>query len=58
LKTKKNGKIGGKKREIFRTNIIKEKNSSSIFKKKIGKIEQKNTNFCFFKETKKRKTKR
>jgi len=25
LKTKKNEKIGGKKKEIFRTNIIKEK---------------------------------
>jgi hypothetical protein len=59
LKTKKNGKKRGKTKQIFRTNIIKEKKIPLAFKKqKIGKIGQKTQIFfLFLKGKKQRKTK-
>jgi len=42
LKTKKNGKIGGKQKNKFRTNIIKGKKEFIAFRKKRGKKTRKN----------------
>jgi len=58
LKTKKNGKVGGKQKEIFWQNIIKEKKNLLAFRKqKNGKIGQKNPKNLHIFNRQKRKTK-